>query len=344
VEEAIAASAILPDRLLRELAELWVNLGEQQGGTSQGVLRACTRTLFVFLDQEDDAVAAGETLAMLMRDHPSRAVAVRVDPAPERMPGARVFAQCWMPFGQRQEICCEQVEITIPEAMLGELPPVLLPLAVANLPVTVWCRSPRVFFMPAFSGFALLAGQVIVDSSGFDDPAAVLKRLAAGRAESVRFADLAWTRLTPWRELIAQIFENRRYLGCLARTSRAAVFYSGARIPVEAFYLGAWLLRGLERVGSQAQIQFLRQDEQVPGAIFRVELSAPEAVSSRFGIAVNDRVAETHIDGLVNRTDFAVPTEYSVLREELSIHERDRVFEEVLGRAAELAGFDKRSF
>jgi len=242
-----------------------------------------------------------------------------------------------MPFGQRRQICCEQVEITIPESLLGELPPVLLPLAVANLPVTLWCRSPRIFSLPAFDTVAVVAGQVIVDSSGFADPGAVLERLVTARAGPARFTDLAWTRLTHWRELIAQIFENPRYLNCLCRTSSAAIFYEGARIPVEAFYLGAWLLSGLEKVGSPVQIEFVRQAEQGPGTIGKVELSAPEAPSRRFAVALSGQAAETHIDGLVNRTDFPFPTEYSLLREELSIHQRDTVFEQIVPRAAQLA-------
>ena len=33
---------------------------------------------------------------------------------------ARVFAQCWMPFGKRQQICCEQIEITASETSLAD--------------------------------------------------------------------------------------------------------------------------------------------------------------------------------------------------------------------------------
>ena len=47
------------------------------------------------------------------------------DPLPQRRPSAalaaRVFAQCWMPFGHRQQICCEQIEITASDASLPDL-------------------------------------------------------------------------------------------------------------------------------------------------------------------------------------------------------------------------------
>jgi len=34
--------------------------------------------------------------------------------APGTALGARVYSQCWMPFGERRQICCEQIEITAP--------------------------------------------------------------------------------------------------------------------------------------------------------------------------------------------------------------------------------------
>ena len=102
---------IQPDRILHELSELWVSLGKQHGDESAGVLRACAMTLVVVAEAREDAAEVGETLALLMREHPSRAMVVRVrdEDAPELE--ARVFAQCWMPFGQRRQICCEQIEI-----------------------------------------------------------------------------------------------------------------------------------------------------------------------------------------------------------------------------------------
>ena len=75
-------------------------------------------TLIVVVEEERDAQAIGETLASLMHEHPSRAIVLRVRSGEEPSLSARVFAQCWMPFGSRQQICCEQVEII---SSLGEL-------------------------------------------------------------------------------------------------------------------------------------------------------------------------------------------------------------------------------
>src|ERR1043165_2029859 len=81
-------------------------------------------------------------------------------------PPGRGDAQCWMPFGQRRQICCEQIEITASDAALHDLEPVVLPLGVADLPVVIWSRSPRLVAMPEFRSIASMATKVVLDGNG----------------------------------------------------------------------------------------------------------------------------------------------------------------------------------
>src|SRR5262245_52187061 len=102
-----------PDKILRELSGLWVSLGKQGSEeTGAGVLRACSMTLVVLADASEDAMDLGETVAALMPEHPARAIMVRLEGAGAPSLSARVYSQCWMPFQQRRQICCEQIEIT----------------------------------------------------------------------------------------------------------------------------------------------------------------------------------------------------------------------------------------
>src|SRR4051812_22468670 len=167
VEKALMTATIQPDRLLHELSELWVSFGKQEGGESTGVLRACAMTLIVVADANENATDVGETLATLMHDHPSRAIVVRVLDSDKPQLEARVFAQCWMPMGQRRQICCEQIEITSSNISLTDVPTVILPLLVADLPVVLWSRIPRLFATSALNALSALASKTIVDSSEF---------------------------------------------------------------------------------------------------------------------------------------------------------------------------------
>jgi len=115
-------STVAPDRILKELEELWVTTGKQEEGEAgQGVLRACTLTLVAIAEEGDDPMALGETVAALMPEHPARTIVIRLRGGGERTLSERVYAQCWMPFGQRRQICCEQVEITASDAALEDL-------------------------------------------------------------------------------------------------------------------------------------------------------------------------------------------------------------------------------
>src|SRR5438270_860998 len=107
MEAPMTSATVKPDRILHELSELWTTMSKQEHADPEdaksgaGVLRACAMTLIVFVDEEDDASALGETLARLMREHPSRAIVVRLRESGDTLE-SRVFAQCWMPFGHHR--------------------------------------------------------------------------------------------------------------------------------------------------------------------------------------------------------------------------------------------------
>lgn len=333
-----AGGTIAPDKILHDMADLWVNLGKEGEGNA-GVLRACTMTLIVAAEESDDPQGIGETLAALMPEHPSRAIVIRFRAEESRSLSARVFAQCWMPFGQRQQICCEQIEITASDDSLPDLVPVVLPLAVPDLPVMLWCRSPRLFRLPAFALLAGIAQKVVVDSGSFGDARAALGEMSGVVAAGRMVADLAWTRLTRWRGLIAQIFENRAQLAKLPEVSEIAVAYRAPEPPSTAFYLGAWLVDGLKKIGAQARVEFRSDGGNQTGRLSLVELRGHRDADpiASISLAEDGRSAEIRFGGLVSKTLLPSLTDYSLMREELSIPGRDAAFEAGLASAAGLA-------
>jgi glucose-6-phosphate dehydrogenase assembly protein OpcA len=287
-------------------------------------------TLVVLAEASDDVTALGETIVALMPEHPARTIVVRLSGAGERALAERVYAQCWMPFGERRQICCEQIEITASDAALADLPSVVLPLAAPDLPVIVWSRSARLFEMPPFGAMARMAAKVVVDSAGFADPKRALRLLAETAGSGVPLGDLAWTRLTRWREMLARLFENRNYLAKLARISSVQVVYSG-ELATSAWYMGAWIVDALRDAGVSAKIVVGAGRGPAPLSVeltgdgFRIELARRE---DRLTIAV---------DNAENCTNLPQPSDYLMMREELGIVRRDAVFERALASAARLA-------
>jgi len=325
------AGTLVPDKILNELNELWVSLGrEAQAEGGDGVLRSCTMTLVVLAEAGEDAQALGETLAALMPEHPARAISIRLRGAVPSALSERVYSQCWKPFGQRRQICCEQIEITAADADLADLRPVLLALAAPDLPLVLWCRSPRLAAMPEFGEMAALARKVVVDTVAFPDSKAALRLIAEASARGIPLGDLAWTRLTRWRSMLSQVFENRDCLEQLPGIRTIAVTWGGAYETL-AWYMAAWLRDALADAGVRPAVSVRAEGSQ---SLIRVELAGEgfrlqlHREGDRLLVAVN---------GLESCANLTEPSDYLMMREELGIVRRDAVFERALTSAARLA-------
>jgi glucose-6-phosphate dehydrogenase assembly protein OpcA len=319
------SATVSPDSILKELAALWTQEGKQGDA---GVLRACSMTLVVITEAADDASALGETVAALMPEHPARSILILLRGEGERALSQRVYQQCWKPFGQRQQICCEQIEITASDAALADLPSVILPLAVPDLPVILWCRSARLAGRPEFAEIARMATKVVMDSAAAADAAGAILRMADTVRSGGILADLAWTRLTRWRETLARVFENRDTLARLGEVNSVQVRF-GPGYDTAAWYMAAWAANALASVGVVVTPVFERQEEtlrlELSGGTFHVKLSRQD---DRLVTVVNEQS---------NCTNLPRPTDYHLMREELGIVRRDAIFEGTLASAARIA-------
>jgi glucose-6-phosphate dehydrogenase assembly protein OpcA len=311
-----AVEAIKPDKILKELGELWTNMGKPESPEDEshdgGVLRACAMTLLSFVDDEEDGAALSETLAGLMKEHPSRAVVVRVKAGEDAL-SARVFAQCWMPFGHRRQICCEQVEITASMDRLSDVAAIVGPLAVPDLPRVILLRSARVVRSGAIRRILPLGDKIVVDSAragapGFGE--------LGGLLESGHIVgDLAWTRITEIRSLLAQILEARR-------TENITVEYDGKEAGPETRYLQAWLESSLPdtRVGMKGS------GVAGSGQPLTIRVDADLIVKLANGCAQIKR-GDIH-----QFASLPVSSDEELLNAELSIVVHDSVFERVLNQ------------
>lgn len=325
-------AGIAPEQILKQLSELWVSLGKQgPAETGGGVLRACSMTLVVLAEMDDDPGTLGETVAALMPEHPARAILVRLRGAATNGLAARVYSQCWMPFGQRRQICCEQIEISAPDTTLADLPPLLEPLAAADLPLIVWCRSARLARLREFWEIARTARKVILESPQLakspGSTQSALDLLQQAVRNGVIVGDLAWTRLTRLREAVAQIFENRKYLELLPKLNAVRITFAAGQ-ETSARYLAAWMANALDKAGAHAKFDL------APGETFSVDLSGE---TLRVRESCSDGTLTIAINGLSQCTNMPRPTDYLLMREELGIQRRDPVFEATLASAAKLA-------
>jgi hypothetical protein len=325
------STALVPDSILRDLTKMWASLAHpEEGSQAAGVLRACSLTLVVLAAPGEDPMALGETLAALMPRHPARTIVVRLGSSDT--PGAEVTAQCWMPFGQRRQVCCEQIEITAPKDGLDDVVSILSPIAAPDLPVMLWCRDVRTTESASFGRLARLATRVIVDSAQWPDAKAAIQRVHE-LARRVRMGDLAWTRLTWWREMVSQVFENQNYAARIPEIARARVTCVGAAVPAEAYYMSAWLSDSLKKASSHAEVEIKADGSGNARQLETVELTADGFTVSL--TRLRDTLV-TEVDGVSRCISLPPSRDDLLMNEELDILRTDPVFERTLAAALRL--------
>ncbi|MFD9354822.1 glucose-6-phosphate dehydrogenase assembly protein OpcA [Streptomyces sp. NPDC060031] len=160
--------------------------------------------LVVVTDEENayDAVrAASET----SREHPCRVIAVikRSARGPLKLRRSRLDAELRVGSDAGTG---EIVLLRLHGALAEQAGSVVLPLLVPDAPVVAWWPADAPAD-PARDQLGALAQRRITDAEAAPDPVAILDTRAAAYAPGD--TDLAWTRLTPWRSLLAAALDQK---------------------------------------------------------------------------------------------------------------------------------------
>ncbi|MEJ5919807.1 MULTISPECIES: glucose-6-phosphate dehydrogenase assembly protein OpcA [unclassified Corynebacterium] len=183
----------LPDTTTRAIAKQLVQLREQGGDGATGRVL----TLIVLSRSEDDLEDIIATANNVSREHPSR-VLVLISGEPR---GAnRLDAEIHM----GGDAGAAEIVVMHLEGEVGEHPEALVtPLLLPDTPVVAWWPStaPQV---PAATLIGQIAQRRITDSLTDPDKEAVYTRRTGYTPGD---SDLAWSRLTPWRGVLASALD-----------------------------------------------------------------------------------------------------------------------------------------
>ena len=126
---------------------------------------------------------------------------------------------------------CEAVVMRMSGRLALHAESVVEPLLAPDVPVVTWwqCAPPERI---AYDPLGVVAGRRITDCAQADDPIGALRVRADDYAPGD--TDLAWTRITPWRTLVASAFDTVR------AAPVSAVVVAPAADPSAAL-LGGWL-------------------------------------------------------------------------------------------------------
>ncbi len=300
-----AAPAIDPEKILKELRDLWAGLARREDAPG-GVLRACSMTLVVAAEPDGtgaDAEQAHRTIGVLTHAHPSRTIVIA--PREGASFGAHVFSECWIPLGGQQQICADGIEITADSEQTDEVARLLVPLIAPDLPVVLWCRGARAFLDRSLDALFPLAGKIVFDTAGVRHAPSAIEFLRRMKKDRRHVADLSWTRLTAWREAVCHLLDRNA-----GPVTAASVAHAGEKPSTSALYFTRWI------------------EQAAPGADIRLDAGSADSANNAGLCGVTFATPGGALS--LGPAGFPPATEETLMREEMSILDRDPVFERVL--------------
>ena len=217
----------LPDTTTGEVAKRLVNLREEGGAVALG--RVLTLVIDAQADDVEEAVAVTNDVS---REHPMRVIVLARHA--EGRDGPRMDAQIRVGGDAGAS---EVVLLQASGDMLAHSDTLVVPLLLPDAPIVAWWPR-EIPVRPAEHPIGRMAQRRITDSLACADPVGTLVRLRDGYTDGD--TDLAWTRLTIWRGLLAAAFDLPPY-----EPVTAASVTGDARHP-SLHLLGAWLALTLD--------------------------------------------------------------------------------------------------
>lgn len=335
-----AAPVELPD-IEQHLRKMW-----RPAAGTENVTRASRFTLVVWCETEEDRDRGTATIAGLTTRFPCRAVVLLAEPElPEAGIAASISAQCHLTGGGRKQICCEQIFLHATGTGTAHLAPTVLSLLESDLPAVLWWRGDFLRQPESFRRLGEVADRILFDSSSWPDAENSLPSLAAAVPAGV-VADLSWTRLTWWRRLTADCFDEPQFIALLPQIETATILHGtgpGARL--RALLYAGWLASHLgwsvEQATDRVWIAPLPGTDVAGIGIQSVELTAAGA-SVRLEKDFDEHTARAVVTmpeacGLPRTMAFAPRTEEALLSAELNHAGHHAVYERALAMAAALS-------
>lgn len=213
------------------------------------LLRACTLTLVVFCTAAEQPEDLEPLISEIVSANPARVilVAARV----EGEPWIETRISCYqMGRGAARRSVGEEIVFYPRGAQYDSLPSAILSLRVSGLPFVLYWRGQPDLQDSLFRALVGECDQILFDSSYFTARAErVNDTIARVRRDypHLSFGDVNWQRIRPWRQYVAQFFDDPGNVEYLAQLARVEIQYSvgAGGNQSAAVLLMAWLASAL---------------------------------------------------------------------------------------------------
>lgn len=207
------------DSIAEELAQLWSDAGagpepqDEEGASessSSTLVRACGLTVIGIAANEDDLARLSPSIGAATVVVPSRTLLVGL--CDEVVGGLRAEISAFCSIGGKgnKQVCQEQVILRSTRDRALDLPSLITPLLITDLPAVLVVPDSRLLFSSVVEPLLQAVDLLVVDTRGTEDLRSVTARLVEIRADHPRLAvrDLAYERLLAWREAIADSYDE----------------------------------------------------------------------------------------------------------------------------------------
>ena len=317
--------------ILRQLRDSRREAAAEGSGASA---RVATMNFVVFVDDPTHRQWVLERLERVVQKHPSRIIVLD---STESIHGVEVATKVRESGGTT--VINERVDVGVKPLDHATIISLTQELTVPEIPIVLWWSGARFLQSRTFSGLAQQASSVLVDSSGKVRGEETIRELGEflTRFPGVRLQDLAFMRLAPWQDMIAQFFDDPALREDLFSITSLAIA-SGS--DAEALYLAGWLgsrlswevaQRDAFRDRNGKAIPFRKTDE---GGQRRVVSVVLEAGNSRYEASLSEAdpgVGCCTVTGARAKPQWCVPLQNientALIERAILENARDEIFE-----------------
>jgi hypothetical protein len=270
VEEAVSAPTLVRTppatadwkKIPETMRSLWkACLPEQEGFD---VARSLTINFFGVAD-----AAGGDELKLaverLQTRTPCRAFLLILDD--KAQPGRAEMSATTRCNGNVRDIVLEEIVIRLPRGAIDQVPGLVRPLLMNDLPNHLYWAAPWPARAADFDDLMAMCDHAVIDSRFFRNLAADLAAVQQRQQAGKRITDLTWLRLRPWRRAIAEAFERVQWQPGTAVTG---VVRHGRDDAASAHLLSQWLT---ERLGAKVTTE--NGNASSPSCLDGVALETP---------------------------------------------------------------------
>jgi len=221
-----------------EIGTILEQLRRSRQETNEGrasCARGATMNFVVFVDDPQHRSWVLERAAIIAGKHPSRLIVLDSTQAIRGVDVATTSRE----VGD-STVVDERVDVGVSELDHAAIVSLTRELSVPDIATVLWWSGARVRASRTFAGLAAAATTILVDSSGKARDAETIRDLYRFHesAPSIVLHDLAFMRLAPWQEMIAQFFDDPALRDDIFSLTGLDI-ESGS--DAEAFYLAGWL-------------------------------------------------------------------------------------------------------